>query len=138
MSKVRGRAWKGTGTWPASGTSRASASTASEAIVAGWDRERMLPRLIAVGPDELADRSRNGRLVIVRRIIAALRGERTRGRAGHWSYSLDRHIGLVQALAAERCGLPLADRERIAPAPGSPPHRIDPAADGRNEDRRGR
>lgn len=65
-------------------------------------RERMLPRLIPVGPDEIADASRDGRLVILRRLAVALRGERTRGRAGHWSYSLDRHIGLVQAMAAER------------------------------------
>jgi hypothetical protein len=67
-----------------------------------WDRRRMLPRLIPIGPDELADDSREGRLAILRRLAAALRGERVRGRAGHWSYSLDRHIGLVQALAAER------------------------------------
>ena len=71
----------------------------------GWQRERMLPRLIAIGPDELADVGRAGRLLVVRRLIGALRGERARGRAGHWSYSLDRHIGLVQALAAERAGL---------------------------------
>jgi hypothetical protein len=65
----------------------------------------MLPRLIAVGPEELADVSRTGRSVIIRRLLRALRGERVRGRAGHWSYSLDRHVGLVQALAAERSSL---------------------------------
>jgi hypothetical protein len=62
----------------------------------------MLPRLIPVGPEELADDGREGHLAILRRLTTALRGERARGRAGHWSYSLDRHIGLVQATAAER------------------------------------
>ena len=67
-----------------------------------WDRARMLPRLIPVGQEELADVSPEGRRGILRRLAEALRGERRRGRAGHWSYSLDRHIGLFQALAAER------------------------------------
>ncbi len=79
--------------------------TIPRATNAPWDRTRMLPRLIAVGPEELADLSREGRAAIVRRLLRALRGERVRGRAGHWSYSLDRHIGLVQALAAERASL---------------------------------
>ena len=77
--------------------------------VAGWDRSR-LPRLIPVGPDDLADTSRAGRLAVLRRILGALRGERMRGRAGHWSYSLDRHLGLVQALEAERRALGLGCR----------------------------
>ena len=79
-----------------------------------WDRNRMLPRLIPVGPDELADDSREGRLAILRRLTTALRGERVRGRAGHWSYSLDRHIGLVQASAAERRLLAAIDRPTVA------------------------
>lgn len=67
-----------------------------------WDRATMLPRLVAVGPEEIADLGREGRLAVFDRLARALRGERMRGRAGHWSYSLDRHIGLMQALAAER------------------------------------
>ena len=74
--------------------------------VAGWDRSR-LPRLIPVGPNELADTSRAGRLAVLRRILGALRGERMRGRAGHWSYNLDRHLGLVQAFEAEQRALGL-------------------------------
>ena len=73
--------------------------------VAAWDRATMLPRLIPVGSEEIADESRDGRLAIMARLARALRGERVRGRAGHWSYSLDRHIGLVQAMAAERAML---------------------------------
>jgi hypothetical protein len=86
----------------AKSTMRPERRVVDEAVIAGWDRERMLPRLIPVGPEELADRTPEGRLAILRRLAQALRGERRRGRAGHWSYDLDRHIGLVQALAAER------------------------------------
>jgi hypothetical protein len=67
-----------------------------------WSRDRLLPRLIGIGPEEIADTSRAGRLAVLKRLLRALRGERMRGRAGHWSYSLDRHIGLVRAVAAER------------------------------------
>lgn len=67
-----------------------------------WARERMLPRLVPLTPDEIADRTRSGRVRVLTALLRALRGERMRGRSGHWSYSLDRHIGLVQAVAAER------------------------------------
>jgi hypothetical protein len=70
-----------------------------------WQREKMLPRLIGVGPEEIADRSGSGRSRILRRLMSALRSERMRGRSGHWSYSLDRHVGLVQAITAERGAL---------------------------------
>ena len=85
--------------------------------VEGWDRRRMLPRLIPIGPEELLDESHAGRLAVLKRIASALRGERTRGRAGHWSYSLDRHLGLVQALAAERRALPARDRRGVTDPP---------------------
>ena len=83
-----------------------------------WVRERMLPRLVPIGPEELADLSRAGRIAILRRLLSALRGERVRGRSGHWSYSLDRHIGLVQAVAAERAALLEATGERFPPGGG--------------------
>jgi Family of unknown function (DUF6477) len=70
-----------------------------------YDRDRMLPRLLPVGPDEIGNVSIGGRLAIVRRLAKALRGERARGRAGHWTYSLDRHVGLHQAFAAETTAL---------------------------------
>ncbi len=34
----------------------------------------------------------------IRRLRAALRRERARGRCGHWSYDLTRHLALSQAL----------------------------------------
>jgi hypothetical protein len=70
--------------------------------VATYDRTRMLPRLIPATPDMIADLTPTGRRAILRLLLKALRRERTRGRSGHWTYSLDRHIGLVQALVGER------------------------------------
>ena len=77
-----------------------------------WVRERMLPRLVPLTPDEIADRTRSGRLRVLTALLRALRGERRRGRSGHWSYSLDRHIGLVQAVAAERAEIIAAPQRR--------------------------
>ena len=62
----------------------------------------MLPRLIPLGlgrlPEAEPDRSR----AILRLLDQALRAERALGRAGHWTYDLNRHIGLMQAFKAER------------------------------------
>ncbi len=77
----------------------------AKAIAAGsenYDRNRHLARLIPVGPDEIADQSQPGRRAILAKLSRALRAERNRGRAGHWTYDLNRHIGLRQAYAAER------------------------------------
>jgi hypothetical protein len=64
-------------------------------------RATILPRLIPIGPAELADDSREGRRRILAMLARALRSERRRGHAGHWSYDLNRHIGLRQAMVAE-------------------------------------
>lgn len=78
-------------------------------LVAGgvepYDRVRHLPRVLPVGPDEVADTSASGRRAIVRRLARALRAERNRGRAGHWTYDLNRHVALFQAYASERAAL---------------------------------
>jgi hypothetical protein len=67
-----------------------------------YDRDRHLPRVLPVSPADLADDSPAARRRIVARLARALRAERIRGRAGHWTYDLDRHIALAQAYAAER------------------------------------
>ena len=67
-----------------------------------YDRLRHLPRVLPVGPAELADQSIAARRRIVARLARALRAERNRGRAGHWTYDLNRHVALAQAYAAER------------------------------------
>ncbi|MCB1495182.1 MAG: hypothetical protein KDJ86_05300 [Bauldia sp.] len=87
--------------------------------VEAYDRERHLPRLAPVTPNQLADRSPEGQRRIVARLARALRAERNRGRAGHWTYDLNRHIGLRQALAAERRRL--ADLLAVRPKTHSPP-----------------
>lgn len=38
----------------------------------------------------------------IARLKRSLRSQRQLGRAGHWSYDLNRHFGLLQALKAER------------------------------------
>ena len=87
------------------GLHHAARSTLAGRIASGsadYERARHLPRVIPVGPDEVADESAAGRGAILRKLARALRAERSRGRAGHWTYDLNRHIALHQAYAAER------------------------------------
>lgn len=70
--------------------------------VENYDRERDLRRLIRATPDELADKRPLVRRALLARLTRALRAERNRGRAGHWTYDLNRHIALRQAYVAER------------------------------------
>ena len=72
------------------------------------DRRAALGRLLPLWPHELADESLQGRLRVVGRLRKALRAERRRGLAGHWTYDLNRHIALSQAYAGERRRLQLA------------------------------
>jgi hypothetical protein len=84
--------------------SRAAASigAVTAAGVETYVRQRHLARVLPVGPDEIADESVAGRRRIVARLARALRAERNRGRGGHWTYDLNRHIALRQAYLAER------------------------------------
>lgn len=68
----------------------------------GYDRSRHLVRLIPIGPDELSDDSSAIRRKVLAKLARALRAERSRGRAGHWTYDLNRHLALSQAYAAEK------------------------------------
>ena len=83
-------------------------STAGPDLWRRGERERILPRLVPVTPADLADRSSAGIARIRAVLERALAGERRRARSGHWSYSLARHVGLIEALAAED----LLDAER--------------------------
>ena len=82
-----------------------SLEVVTAAGVESYDRTRHLPRLLPIAPDEIADDSVAAGRRIVARLARALRAERSRGRAGHWTYDLNRHIGLKQAYAAERARL---------------------------------
>ncbi len=91
-------------------------SVTTRATAEAYRRNLHLPGLLALWPAELADDSQAGRQRIVARLHRALRAERTRGRSGHWTYDLNRHIALLGALRAEkarlsgRVGLPSPER----------------------------
>ena len=67
-----------------------------------FDRRLYLPRILPVGPEDIDDPGEGAARRIVLRLAAALRSERARGRAGHWTYDLNRHIALIRAYKAER------------------------------------
>ena len=67
----------------------------------GMDRRVALSRLLALWPHELDDESAGARLRILGRLRRALRAERRRGLAGHWTYDLARHIELLRLYRAE-------------------------------------
>jgi hypothetical protein len=72
---------------------------------ASYDRGRELPRLLPIWPHEIDDTSAAGRTRLVRKLRRALRAERRRGLAGHWSYDLARHMQLLRAYRAELASL---------------------------------
>jgi len=53
----------------------------------------------------LEDTSKEATLVIIKKLQKALRAERKRAAIGHWSYSLNKHRALVEALKAEKSSL---------------------------------
>jgi hypothetical protein len=58
-------------------------------------------RLLPLWPHEVADRSPAGRRRVLSLLRRALRAERKRGLAGHWSYDLSRHAQLLALYRAE-------------------------------------
>jgi hypothetical protein len=68
---------------------------------AAYSRARDLPKLIALWPHELDDQSQGGSLNVLAKLRRALRAERRRALAGHWSYDLNRHLGLLSAYKGE-------------------------------------
>lgn len=105
-----------------------------------YDRARHLPGLARATPQEIASGEPAVGRNILGRLMRALRAERRRGRAGHWSYDLNRHIALMQAITAERArlgGSPDRGKENgIAPAsaatgaPGTRPLALRPPPHG--------
>ncbi len=95
-----------------------------------YDPNRHLDRLLGAA-HSLWGGEETSREAAIAHLKRALRSERQRGRAGHWSYDLNRHIGLLQALKAERARpqTPITSivGERCQPAaaagdtPASPP-----------------
>jgi hypothetical protein len=79
----------------------------------------MLVRLLPVGPDDLAGMEPQTTRRIVLKLARAIRNERARGSAGHWTYDLNRHVGLMQALKAEQERLATLARSRGSEASGT-------------------
>ena len=95
----------------------AQAASRIGAATEGYDRIRLLPRLIAIDPSTLDDGSGPLAPPVLARLKRALRDERRRGRAGHWAYDLNRHLALRQAIEAEET------IARHAAGPAVPPSR---------------
>ena len=76
----------------------------------GYSRAEHLPGLIGLWPREVEDYSCPGTLKIAALLRKALRIERVRGHAGHWTYDLNRHSRLVEALKSERARLKALER----------------------------
>ena len=64
-------------------------------------RANTLGELIPLWPAELADTTKDGHLKVLAKLRRALREERRRGIAGHWSYNLARHKALLEAYRKE-------------------------------------
>ena len=75
--------------------------TLSHTSLRPYDRRVELPRILPLWPHELDDESAEGRRNIVRKLRRALRAERRRGIAGHWTYDLARHVELVRIYRLE-------------------------------------
>jgi hypothetical protein len=85
---------------------------------AAYDRRTELARILPLWPGELADDSPNGRRMILARLRRALRAERRRGIAGHWTYDLPRHVELLRVYRLELARLSeLGRRPNGAAAP---------------------
>jgi hypothetical protein len=104
------------------GATAAVARTSDNLDGAAWEAERgrTLPRLLPLWPDQIADTSLAGRRRIMALMQRALRAERCRGRAGHWTYDLARHAALHRAYTRERAALKLLDRSSPLQRPNRP------------------
>ena len=106
MGTIQGMPWKQdtptrakTLSWrsPDAHAAGALASTI-EAGAGHYQRDRLLPQLIPASAGDIEAMPQRRVLLL---IASALRHERARGRSGHWTYDLNRHIGLIQAWRAE-------------------------------------
>ena len=89
----------------AGSTARRVFGPLAEAGAAAYARARDLPKLIALWPHELDDGSSEGCRRILVKLRSALRAERRRALSGHWSYDLNRHLGLLSAYKGEMARL---------------------------------
>ncbi|RIA55415.1 hypothetical protein [Dichotomicrobium thermohalophilum] len=81
------------------------------ALFAADARTRRLARLVPLWPSEIESTDPADAERVVAALERALRGERKRGRAGHWSYDVNRHMALTRALQDERARLAALRRQ---------------------------
>jgi hypothetical protein len=97
------------------------ARAAVEADVSGgaalYERAKNLCRVLPLMPGECQGPEPETTQRIVNRLADALRRERSLGRAGHWTYDLNRHIALAQAWKAESEALRSTCPARRGPRP---------------------
>ena len=80
---------------------RQNALVAGARKAASYQRARDLPRLLPLWPHEIETASLAEHARLLARMRRALRMERQRGIAGHWTYDLARHARLLSAYRAE-------------------------------------
>jgi hypothetical protein len=74
--------------------------------------------VLPLWPHEIEDDSPAARKRIVAKLHSALRAERRRGVAGHWTYDLARHVELLRVYRGELAALDgLADDRQKPKAP---------------------
>jgi hypothetical protein len=81
-------------------THRAPPTTQAK-LQRAYERARDLPRLLPLWPHELHTPSPDDHARLLARIRRALRLERQRGIAGHWTYDVARHADLLRAYRSE-------------------------------------
>lgn len=75
-------------------------------------RALRLSRLVPLWPSEIDKPGLGAAQRVIGALERALRGERRRGRAGHWTYDLNRHLALARTLREERARLTRLRPER--------------------------
>ena len=98
-----GASGRGSRRLPRCGRERRARATAAAKMQ--YERSRDLPPLLALWPWELEDAGIDGQQRLVARIRRALRLERQRAIAGHWTYDLARHARLLAAYRSEVASL---------------------------------
>ncbi|EJN01375.1 hypothetical protein [Phyllobacterium sp. YR531] len=74
---------------------------AAKSVREGEARQRLALQIFCnVDLDELLVQDEASRIHMCRRLTRLMERERLKGTNGHWSYDLNRHIGLKQALDA--------------------------------------
>jgi hypothetical protein len=76
-------------------------NTARYAARKPYNRKEQLPRLVGLWPHEVEDYSEAASERIVALLRKVLREERQRGIGGHWTYDINRHLALKEALMEE-------------------------------------